>query len=174
MAAFINTRDIPNESCVYCISNTINDKVYIGSAKSVKERMIRHKYHLNKNKHNNSKLQRFVNKYGINTLNVEILEKCAVEVLLEREQYYLDTLKPWYNILLYATSRYGIPCNANTKLLIGKANTGMRNGNAKLNEVEVMEIRNSSKTCKILGELYNISPSQICLVKNYKSYKNIK
>jgi group I intron endonuclease len=46
-------------------------------------------------------------KYGYSNFRVEILEYCEKENLLEREQYYLDKLKPEYNILTIAGSSYG-------------------------------------------------------------------
>lgn len=37
-------------------------------------------------------------KYGHANFNLKILEYCPVNDLMLREQYYLDTLKPDYNI----------------------------------------------------------------------------
>jgi len=38
-------------------------------------------------------------KYGYSNFSFEILEYCNKNEILVREQYYLDTLKPEYNIL---------------------------------------------------------------------------
>ncbi len=46
-------------------------------------------------------------KYGHANFNLKILEYCLVNDLMVREQYYLDTLKPDYNILTYAGSSRG-------------------------------------------------------------------
>ena len=46
-------------------------------------------------------------KYGHGNFILEILEYCDKSNLLEREQYYLDKLKPEYNILKYAYSMLG-------------------------------------------------------------------
>ena len=46
-------------------------------------------------------------KYGYSNFKLEIIEYCNVSVLLEREQYYLDILKPEYNILKIAGSNLG-------------------------------------------------------------------
>ncbi len=46
-------------------------------------------------------------KYGYSKFRLEILEYCSVENLLEREQYYIDLLKPEYNILAVAGSSLG-------------------------------------------------------------------
>lgn len=46
-------------------------------------------------------------KYKHNNFNLEILEYCSKDKLLEREQYYLDLLKPEYNVLKFAYSLLG-------------------------------------------------------------------
>ena len=46
-------------------------------------------------------------KYGYSNFSLEILEYCAPEKAIEREQYYLDLLKPEYNILRIAGSILG-------------------------------------------------------------------
>lgn len=96
---------------IYKISH-INkpDLFYIGSASSmyVKKgvqrgfyiRFWHHINHLKLNKHNSKYLQNVVNKYGIEGIRFEILEIVETndrKVILEREQYYLDNLKPAYN-----------------------------------------------------------------------------
>jgi hypothetical protein len=46
-------------------------------------------------------------KYGFSNFSLEILEFCEIEELLKREQYYLDNLKPQYNIVETAGSTLG-------------------------------------------------------------------
>jgi hypothetical protein len=43
-------------------------------------------------------------KYGYSNFNLESLEYCDITTLIEREQYYIDTLNPEYNILNMAGS----------------------------------------------------------------------
>jgi group I intron endonuclease len=38
-------------------------------------------------------------KYGYGAFSLEILEYCDKSVVLEREQHYLDTLSPSYNVI---------------------------------------------------------------------------
>jgi group I intron endonuclease len=49
---------------------------------------------------------------------LDILEYCEVDILIEREQYYLDLLKPEYNILKVANSRLGSKHSLKTRALI--------------------------------------------------------
>lgn len=46
-------------------------------------------------------------KYGYSAFRLEILEYCDIGLLIEREQYYLNLLKPEYNILTIAGSSLG-------------------------------------------------------------------
>lgn len=81
-----------NQSGIYIILNTVNSKFYVGSAVNLRYRATKHKNELLNGVHCNSKLQRFVNKYGIEVLHFNLLELCAREKLIEREQFYLDFL----------------------------------------------------------------------------------
>ena len=46
-------------------------------------------------------------KYGYENFKLEILEYCKADELVVREQYYLDLIKPEYNILTNAYSLLG-------------------------------------------------------------------
>lgn len=46
-------------------------------------------------------------KYGLENFKLEILEYCNSDILLKREQYYIDLLKPEYNLLTTAGSSLG-------------------------------------------------------------------
>jgi len=104
-------RDFKNTSGIYKITSCIDNKVYIGSAKSIRYRINRHQNDLVNNHHHSLHLQNAFNLYGIDNFFVEILEYCETNnvILIEREQYYLDLFKPWikengYNICEIAGS----------------------------------------------------------------------
>ena len=92
------------KSGIYKITNTINGKFYIGSSKDIDWRWYCHKHYLKNGKHDNPKLQRSWNKHGENIFTFDIIEEVNDEkILLEREQHYLNLLKPFerdigYNI----------------------------------------------------------------------------
>lgn len=92
---------------IYCIESKCG-KIYIGSAVSLRTRFMTHRYMLKGNRHDNPKLQNYVNKHGIDTLTFKVLELCPKENLLEREQYFIDTLNPFFNVLRIAGSTYGL------------------------------------------------------------------
>ena len=54
-----------------------------------------------------SLITRALLKYGYSGFCLYILEYCEPSILLEREQYYIDTLNPEYNILKIAGSSLG-------------------------------------------------------------------
>lgn len=93
---------------IYKIENLVNGHIYIGSAKDYYNRMRLHRHYLRKGKHHSVYLQRAFNKYGEEYLLFSILEFCDNEsVLIEREQYHIDSLTPQYNICKKANSRLG-------------------------------------------------------------------
>ena len=79
-------------SGVYIITNKVNGKFYVGSGRSIFSRWFNHTCYLVKDNHINYKLQRAVNKYGLDNFKFEILELCPPQGLNKREQHYLDTL----------------------------------------------------------------------------------
>jgi group I intron endonuclease len=112
----VQFKDDIKKSGIYLIKSFINNKKYIGSAISISTRINRgHLKDLRNNKHDNTHLQNHVNKYGINDLQFSILETCPNEKLIEREQYWIDTLKPEFNICKIAGSTLGIKLSEETK-----------------------------------------------------------
>lgn len=96
---------------VYKIINIINNKCYVGSCASKRflgARLLNHRIYLLNNTHKNRYLQNAVNKYSIENFYYEILEICSSQNCIEREQFYIDTLKPEYNIRKIAESNLGI------------------------------------------------------------------
>lgn len=65
-----------------------------------------------------------INKYGLNSFNLEILEYCSKDNVIEREQFYLDTSKPEYNILKIAGSRLGLKHSLLSRLKLSKSALG--------------------------------------------------
>lgn len=84
------------KSGVYRILNTINGKCYIGSAVNIVNRWCEHRKGI-KAKSHSQKLQNAFNKYGEDNFVFSIIERCAVEELLSREQYWIDHLDSYKN-----------------------------------------------------------------------------
>lgn len=84
---------------IYSINNKINDKKYIG--KTIRPIEVRWNEHLrdvhNPQKNNNNKLYRAMNKHGIDSFSIEILEDDVPNELLgKKEQYYIKLFNSYY------------------------------------------------------------------------------
>lgn len=84
--------------CIYKIRNKTNNKFYLGSSKNFSHRKCEHKRDLSLSKHHSPRLQKAWNKYGSENFVFEVVEEfpkdSSDKLLLEREQYWIDTLKP--------------------------------------------------------------------------------
>ena len=103
---------------------TFMEKEYVGSAKDVKKRINRHLSELKNNRHHNQKLQHEFNRHRVDILDYEVLEEVEIEQLIEREQYYIDHIKPYYNICLHAGSTLGRLHSEETKAYLSKIRKG--------------------------------------------------
>lgn len=119
------------KNVIYKISNNINNKIYIGSSRKFNIRCNQHKFHLIKGTHHSNILQNHVNKYGFESLKFEIIEQCDSLNLINREQYYIDLLEPFFNIRRIAESNFGLKRTDEQKkrMIAGRlANSGIRKG----------------------------------------------
>jgi group I intron endonuclease len=102
------------KSGIYLIKNTVNNKVYVGSAINISNRWSRHKHDLKEGKHHSEHLQKSWDKYGEQSFTFEILEEVTnPEHLLAYEQVYLDYYKSFevdrgYNMCKVAGSHLGM------------------------------------------------------------------
>lgn len=87
-------------SGIYKITNTITGDFYIGSSNNVKQRWANHKSPSTWAKRPGMKLYQAFIKYGLVNFTFEIFELVEENTLLkEKEQYYIEQLKPSYNII---------------------------------------------------------------------------
>jgi len=99
---------------IYKITNIINGKFYIGSTTRLSARKAEHKYR-RKTYEGNSAIKSAVLKYGEDNFTFTVLEvfefgEWAIreykdEILSAREQYYINTLNPQYNIRVKDVTR---------------------------------------------------------------------
>jgi group I intron endonuclease len=184
---------------IYQIKNLINKDFYIGSTQNLNKRYYTHLNHIRTNKNTCTKLIRAVNKYGENNFSFEIIEKCDIKNLLNREQYYLDLLNPKYNIRKFAESNLGIKRteevkfkksisqknkwkdeeyrNQHLKSLSINWKSGSAHKMAKITEKDVIQIKLKLKekfTVKQIAKDLDISYYIIADIKRNKTWKHVK
>lgn len=188
---------------IYKITNLINNKIYVGSAggkNGFKQRWLIHKNTLKSGKHGNKHLQKAWDKHGENSFIFEIIEFVQdTNIILVREQYYFDLLKPYinkigYNISKIAGSNLGYNQTFEAKQKISEFNKGKilseetrkkmsdskigvlageKHPIAKFTNIEVKEIRDFFKnglSYLQLSEKYKVSKQTICGIILNKTY----
>jgi len=88
-------------SGIYAIKNLVNGKTYVGQTVDLNRRLYDHKRCLKKDMHHNIYLQREYNKYGFEKFEFTTLEQCDVELLDEKEIYWINKLKCTNNLQGY-------------------------------------------------------------------------
>lgn len=119
------------DACVYAITNTVNGKRYIGSARHFVTRVAIHRRELRAGEHHSVKLQYAWNKYGEQAFRFDVLLICSPDDRLFYEQRLLDgfgCVKNGYNVLPTAGSNAGFRHTEETKARIGAANKGRKYG----------------------------------------------
>jgi group I intron endonuclease len=113
-----------NKSGVYKITNTKNNKSYIGCSENIKIRWSTHKtrYKDLNSKEYNKKLYVAMRNDSFESFTIEILEECEKEELLNREKYYIEK----YNTLI---NGYNEKCSLD------------RHGKSKMTLGDVIDIR---------------------------------
>ena len=91
MATAMNLAHL-NRSGIYQIANEVTGKFYVGSAVNIRRRWNLHLLHLRRGTHRNRKLQASFAKHGESAFQVSPLEFCDVDVLLAREQHWMNRL----------------------------------------------------------------------------------
>lgn len=168
-------------SGIYQIINLVTNKSYIGSTKDFKGREWQHFNMLERNKHSSKKLQRSYNKHGKNNFKFEIIAKCPIEYLIKLEQYFLNTLKPQYNIYLTASNYEHQRGNQNLSKSISERHlfekeNKIKNKRYKLDIDTVKEIKKYiayNWTMIEISEKFGFKPNTIQNIKSQRSWKNV-
>lgn len=100
-------------------SQKINNKIYVGSNINLSKRFVKYFNHGAL-----SKTRMLINlallKYARSNLRLDVLEYCSIKNVIERDQFYLDNLRPDYNILKQSGSSNGYIHNEASILKISR------------------------------------------------------
>lgn len=168
---------------IYKITNTINNKYYIGQSKEIEKRWKRHKKDLDNDKHTNLHIKRAWDKYGQDNFTFEIIEECPENKLNEREIYWIA----FYNSNNYnygynqdSGGQEGKILNKDVRQRIGEAReypTGENCANAKLTNEQVLKIKKllfkEELSCMEIADEYNVSEHIVYNIRSLKTYKNV-
>lgn len=95
------------KSGVYKIACGLTGKFYIGSSKQIYRRWYQHRLSLRRGNSSCRYLQNAWTRYGEGAFMFSILEECDKELLERREQFFINTLKPKYNLVINVKQRSG-------------------------------------------------------------------
>ena len=132
-----------NGKCgIYQIINLVNGKRYIGSSKDLYYRLSKHIQDLNRDSHVNNYLQNSWSKYGKDSFEYGILEYCKIENKFDREQYYINSLSPEYNLTLNVVANFGHSCTEETKMKISNTLKKRYNSGSSVSFIIIIIILN--------------------------------
>jgi NADH-ubiquinone oxidoreductase chain 3 len=136
-----------HKSGIYRWVNIQNNKSYIGSAVDLRGRFTRYYSVTHLLRNDCMLICRALIKYGYSNFRLEILEYCDTKVLRERENYYLNSCNPEYNLIQKANSmpsRLGYKHREDTKLKISKSQSTRMTLSVTDIETKIETIYNSS------------------------------
>lgn len=92
----VKLADLKNVCGIYSIKNIISNELYIGSSTNIGNRFKGYIVDANSG-YTINKLTRNLVKFGLKNFVFSVIELCAKNKLLEREQFYIDKLRPALN-----------------------------------------------------------------------------
>jgi group I intron endonuclease len=113
-----------SSSGVYALICKVNNKFYVGSSVNLANRLLDYMQPAYLGIRASSPVIRAIVKYGYINFCFVILETCLLEHVLEREQFWLDFLKPEYNLSPTAGSTLGVFLSEETKSKMSLAQLG--------------------------------------------------
>lgn len=159
--------NLDKNNCLYIITNTINNKKYIGIAKSLRHRLYNYKYEVDKTIKKRSIVNAII-KYGINNFSFDFIKSTKdYNSLLQEEIKYISDLKKDY--ILYNETDGG------DGFIGAKRFSGSKIYNSKLNSNIIEKVFNLVYEEKIpiidICKSFGFKPSLIYSLLNGKTYK---
>lgn len=163
--------------CIYKIVNTTNQHQYIGSTVNFDRRKKRHIRELNNKRHHSRHLQSAWDYYGSDKFEFHILEIVEnLHELIDRENFYLESLNPVYNTMREVKSHIGIKRSDETRKKMSIAQTGKKHSDEtkqKLKEINTGN-KHSEETIQKRVSSMKLSEKFNSAVKSKERSKKIK
>lgn len=169
-------KDNNKKSGIYMFTNKLNNKRYVGSAIDLNKRISRYfqNYYLTHERYKNILILKAIRKYGINNFYISIIEYTDNNrlILIEKEQYWIDSIKPEYNILQRAKNSLGYLHSKEAKLKISVKKLGK-----EVNLDIRQRISSSLKISKLVGHKHTLETklkfSQIASNRKFDPHKGL-
>jgi group I intron endonuclease len=159
-------------SGIYKWTHKESSKSYIGSSINLGQRFASYfNYNWISGQAKHSIICKSLLKYGYSEFSLEILEYCNKEDTIKREQFYIDSLKPEYNILKIAGSRLGSKHSKSVKDKIKLALTGRSTSDFTKSKQRAIRLgfRHSNETkAKLKEHLTNLNTKILAKKKGIK------
>lgn len=161
-----NNKNLPNQSGIYLIINTINQVPYIGQAKNIYKRVNRHHIYDYKNPNDScydTKFYKAIRKYGLENFEIFVLELCPEELLDEKEKFYIklfDSFHHGYNSTEGGQNWSPKIFSKETELKRAetreknKSLQGEKHPRAKMTDTEVIEVRQRYINGESIEQIY--------------------
>lgn len=122
-------KDNKDKVGIYRWINKVNGNTYVGSSVNLSLRLKKYynfSYIASELLRGKSRIYSAILSYGHSNFQLEILEYCIADNVISREQYYIDLLKPEYNINPTAGSKLGSTHLAEIQLKMSKSAQGRK------------------------------------------------
>ena len=156
------------KSGIYCITNVLNGKRYIGSSVDIGRRFRRHKSCLKNGLHPNNHLQSAWNKYGESNFDFSVIMECPEKEVLFYEQFYISSLKSEYNKAPVAGNMLGFRHSESSRKKMSESHKGKNLGKdspcfGKKASLETRHKQSLAKLGKYKGKDSPQSKPVVCL-----------
>ena len=144
-----------NKSGIYRWTNLIHGRSYIGSSSNLGARFYRYysiNYLTGVLTRTRSYIYSSLLKNGYSKFKLEILEYCQKENLLNREQYYIDKLKPHYNILKTTNSSLGLKHTEQAKNKMSQFALGRLFSKETRSKISAAKLGQGGKIVKVVDQ----------------------
>ena len=108
----IENKSVPG---IYAIYRVGTDDCYVGQSVNIRMRWNTHRQDFKKHRHASKHMQRIFDKHGEGVFEFRVLEGCHINDLVDREQFWVDQLKPKYNSCAVAGSCLGYKHSEETR-----------------------------------------------------------
>lgn len=131
---------------IYKITNTINGKCYIGQSVNIERRWNEHRSSSRLGS-SSPLLYKAIRKYGLSKFIFEIVEECSIDLLDNRETYWISKLNPEYNMTIGGVGTKGHIVSNETKQVL--SNRSKQQWENMSEEEKVLRIKNNLKGPRI-------------------------